>query len=119
MTEESGIAQVRIENQDGVATVTLASPSLSTTAKTALRDALNVVSADQEVRAVLLTGMGKTFCMGQDLGEHAAALEADPGTAFTTLGKHYNPIVTALTTMPKPVVAAITGTCVGAGLGFA
>lgn len=102
-----------------MATVTLARPSLSSTAKTALRDALADVAADEEVRAVVLTGNGKAFCVGQDLAEHAAALQADPGTAFATIDEHYNPIVSALATAPKPVVAAINGTCVGAGLGFA
>lgn len=119
MAEESGNTEVQVEKQAGVATVTLARPSLSTTTKTALRDALADVSADAEIRAVVLTGTGKAFCVGQDLAEHAAALEADPGTAFTTIDEHYNPIVSALATMPKPVVAAVNGACVGAGLGFA
>lgn len=119
MTEESGNPEVTVKKHGGVATVTLARPSLSTTAKSALRDALADVSADESIRAAVLTGTGKAFCVGQDLAEHAAALEADPATAFTTIAEHYNPIVTALATMPKPVVAAINGTCVGAGLGFA
>lgn len=119
MADESGNAEVRVETQGGVATVTLTRPSLSTTAKTALRDALTAVAADEQVRAVVLTGTGKAFCVGQDLAEHAAALQRDAGTAFTTIGEHYNPIVSTLATMPKPVVAAINGTCVGAGLGFA
>jgi len=70
------------------------------------------------VRAAVLAGTGKAFCVGQDLSEHAAALDKDPATALDTVREHYNPIVTALTTMPKPVVAAVQGTCVGAGLGF-
>lgn len=71
------------------------------------------------MRAVVLTGTGKAFCVGQDLAEHAEALRADPDTTFATVHEHYNPIVTLLATMPKPVIAAINGTCVGAGLGFA
>ena len=71
------------------------------------------------MRAVLLTGSGRVFCAGQDLGEHAAALEADPGTAFHTLELHYHPVILALTGMPKPVVAAINGTCAGAGISMA
>jgi 2-(1,2-epoxy-1,2-dihydrophenyl)acetyl-CoA isomerase len=82
---------------------------------TAVRDA----GADPTVRAVVLTGSGTAFCAGQDLAEHAAALDHDPATAFDTIAEHYTPIVTALSTMPKPVLAAINGTCVGAGLGLA
>lgn len=119
MADESADTAVRVDRQGGVATITLTRPALSAAAKAALRDVLAEVSSDEEVRAVVLTGTGKAFCIGQDLGAHAAALETDPDTAFATIEEHYNPIVTALATMPKPVVAAINGTCVGAGLGFA
>ena len=67
---------------------------------------------------MVLTGSGRAFCVGQDLAEHAVALDRDASTALDTVQEHYNPIVTTLTTMPKPVVAAVNGTCVGAGLGF-
>ena len=71
------------------------------------------------MRAAVLTGAGKAFCVGQDLGEHAEALAADPGSSFNTVVEHYNPIVTGLVDLPFPTVAAINGPCVGAGLGFA
>jgi 2-(1,2-epoxy-1,2-dihydrophenyl)acetyl-CoA isomerase len=77
------------------------------------------VAADRGVRAVVLTGSGAGFCVGQDLREHAATLQSGEGTKFDTVAQHYNPIVRALAGMPKPVVAAINGSCVGAGLGFA
>lgn len=108
-----------VSNADGVGTVTLRRPALDTRAKNELREVLGRFAGDAAVRAVVLTGSGKNFCVGQDLGEHAAALEADPANAFATIDEHYNPIITLLTTMPKPVVAAINGTCVGAGLGIA
>src|SRR5690348_11808872 len=116
MPEESGVLLVR----DGsVATITMTSPSLTTAAKTALLDAITQVSEDASVRAVVLTGAGKAFSMGQDLVEHAEELKRDAAHAFDTVGQHYNPIVLGLATMPKPVIAAINGVCVGAGLGFA
>lgn len=102
-----------------VRTVTLTRPSLTVEAKNALRDELAAAATDPSVRAVVLTGTGKAFCVGQDLAEHAEALRRDATTAFATIDEHYNPIVTLLATMPKPVIAAINGTCVGAGLGFA
>ncbi len=114
---------VLIDRADAVATVTLNRPdrrnALTVELKEALVEAMADVAADTDVRAVVLTGSGSAFCVGQDLGEHAAALEADASTAFDTVVQHYTPIVSALATMPKPVVAAVNGACVGAGLGFA
>lgn len=106
-----------------VAVVTLNRPAsrnaLTVELKEALVAALAAVAADAEVRAVVLAGSGKAFCVGQDLGEHAAALRGDAASSFGTVERHYNPIVRSLATMPKPVVAAVNGTAVGAGWGFA
>ena len=110
--------------RDGnVATVTLNRPdqrnALDETLKTALLEALSDVGRDVTVRAVVLAAEGRGFCVGQDLAEHADRLSADgPAAAFQTVSNHYSPIVEALATMPKPVVAAVNGTCVGAGLGL-
>lgn len=117
-------AQVRVERSGAVATVVLDDPAarnaLTVAAKEALVDALGAVAADGDVRAVVLSGAGRTFCVGQHLGEHAAALrDHGPERTFATVLDHYAPVVEALTGMPKPVVAAVNGTCVGAGLGFA
>lgn len=106
-----------------VATVTLNRPgaanALDRDTKENLLAALDQAAGDPEVRAVLLTGTGKAFCVGQDLGEHAQALSRDPDTALETVEQHYNPIVRTIAEMPKPVIVAIGGACVGAGLGFA
>jgi 2-(1,2-epoxy-1,2-dihydrophenyl)acetyl-CoA isomerase len=112
------MTNVTVERDGAVATVTLPGPALSLTVKESLLAALTNVAADDAVRAVVLTGSGRAFCVGQDLAEHAAALSADASSALDTVQQHYNPIVTTLTTMPKPVVAGVNGTCVGAGLGF-
>ncbi|MQA60677.1 MAG: enoyl-CoA hydratase [Actinophytocola sp.] len=123
MVEESDTRKVLVTRDNSVATVTLNRPDrhngLTAEMKDQLVEALADVADDTSVRAVVLTGAGKAFCVGQDLAEHAEALNADAGTAFDTIAAHYNPIVTALATMPKPVIAAINGACVGAGLGFA
>ncbi|MGN9784818.1 enoyl-CoA hydratase-related protein [Nonomuraea sp. ZG12] len=107
---------------EAVATVTLDRPdamnSLTAEVKTALLEALRRAAGDQEVRAVLLTGSGRAFCAGQDLHEHAANLEAGRGLA-DTVREHYNPIVELLTTMDKPVVAAVNGVAAGAGASLA
>jgi len=114
---------VLVERHDAVATVTINRPerrnSLNAAVKDALRDALAEVGADTGVRAVVLTGAGDHFCVGQDLKEHADGLAGGAEQAFATVAEHYAPIVHSLATMPKPVVAAVEGSCVGAGLGFA
>jgi 2-(1,2-epoxy-1,2-dihydrophenyl)acetyl-CoA isomerase len=111
----------------GLATITLNRPeamnALDTETKIALRDALRQAADDPEVRAVLLTGSGRAFCVGQDLKEHIGLLAADreAGTdhTMTTVEEHYNAIVTAIAGMPKPVVAGVNGVAAGAGAGFA
>ncbi|WP_435125816.1 enoyl-CoA hydratase/isomerase family protein [Actinacidiphila sp. bgisy144] len=112
---------VLYEVEDGLATVTLNRPeamnALDTGTKDALRDTLRAAGADEAVRAVLLAARGRAFCVGQDLKEHVGILEH--GGGLSTVAEHYNPIVTALATMPKPVVAAVNGAAAGAGAGFA
>jgi len=71
------------------------------------------------VRAVLVTGAGRNFCVGQDLAEHVDGLRADPTHAMDTVREHYYPIVSALAALVVPVVVGISGACVGAELGLA
>ncbi|GAA1535640.1 enoyl-CoA hydratase-related protein [Actinomadura kijaniata] len=113
---------VRYATTDGVATITLDRPdamnSLTVETKEALRAAVERAAGDPGVRAVLLTGTGRAFCAGQDLREHADNLAAGKGLD-DTVHRHYNPIVRALTEMPKPVVAAVNGVAAGAGMSLA
>ena len=112
-----------VDRTDAVATVTLNRPesmnSLSVELKEALRSALEDISRDDSVRAVVLTGSGRGFCVGQDLREHVGLLEAGDPAPLHTVTEHYNPIVLALAGMPKPVVAAVNGMAAGAGAGLA
>ncbi|MGW6685854.1 2-cyclohexenylcarbonyl CoA isomerase [Streptomyces sp. NPDC054961] len=119
---------VLYEVTDGLATITINRPeamnAMNTETKVALRDAVRAAGADTAVRAVLLTAAGnRAFCVGQDLKEHIGSLTADRenGSSLTmsTVADHYNPIVRALTEMPKPVVAGVNGVAAGAGFGFA
>jgi 2-(1,2-epoxy-1,2-dihydrophenyl)acetyl-CoA isomerase len=109
-----------IDRTDAVATLTLNRPdslnSLSVELKEALIGGLAEVRDDPEVRAVVLTGAGRAFCVGQDLREHVALLESgDPAVMGNTVREHFNPITLAMARMPKPVVAAVNGSAAGAG----
>ncbi|MDX6324356.1 MAG: 2-(1,2-epoxy,2-dihydrophenyl)acetyl-CoA isomerase [Nocardioidaceae bacterium] len=117
-------AGVLLDVADGVATITLnraaAMNSLDIATKVALRDAVLSVAEDPAVRCVVLAAVGRAFCVGQDLKEHVELL-ADGGSdaLFTTVPEHYNPTVTALATMAKPVIAAVNGVAAGAGASLA
>ncbi|TQS42911.1 enoyl-CoA hydratase/isomerase family protein [Cryptosporangium phraense] len=117
------MSEVEVDRLGAVAVVTLNRPkrrnALDAATKAQLRAGLQDVADDASVRAVLLTGAGDGFCVGQDLAEHADALRADPAHAFDTVERDYAPIVRLLATMDKPVVAGVNGTCVGAGLALA
>jgi len=116
-------ALVQYSVHDGLAAIVLdrpnASNALNRALKEQLRDALTQTGSDESVRAVLITGAGKHFCVGQDLAEHVEGLRADPARAMDTVREHYNPIVSALASITVPVVVGISGACVGAGLGLA
>src|SRR6476469_7650654 len=115
---------VLLDVTDGVGTITLNRPaaynSLNIETQELLRDTVGQVAADPAVRGVVLTGSGKAFCTGQDLKEHIELLENGGSDAlFTTVDKHYNPTVTALAGMAKPVIAAVNGVAAGAGASLA
>jgi 2-(1,2-epoxy-1,2-dihydrophenyl)acetyl-CoA isomerase len=117
-------APVLLDAADGVATITFNRPaaynSLDTAAKELLLETVRAVADDPAVRCVVLTGSGKAFCTGQDLKEHVELLgNGGSDLLFRTVDEHYNPIVTTLATMAKPVVAAVNGVAAGAGASLA
>lgn len=117
------MALVTADVDDGLATLTLRRPearnALTRQMKRDFLAALEDAHDADGVRAVLLRAEGPAFCVGQDLREHAEALAADVDSALDTVREHYNRIVTGIATFDVPVVVAISGACVGAGLGFA
>lgn len=106
-------------DDDGVATLTLQRPGLSHAVRADLLAAVREVAADDSVRAVLLTGTGRAFCVGQDLAEHLDALRGHAATSLAVVEDEYNPLILALSALPVPVVVGINGACAGAGLGIA
>jgi 2-(1,2-epoxy-1,2-dihydrophenyl)acetyl-CoA isomerase len=114
---------VLLDLTDGVATLTLNRPqamnALDIATKKVLLATLVQVAEDPAVRCVVLTGVGRAFCVGQDLREHIDLLSNRDESLWSTVPEHYNPIVELLSTMNKPVIAAINGVAAGAGASFA
>ncbi|HEU4424180.1 MAG TPA: enoyl-CoA hydratase-related protein [Pilimelia sp.] len=112
-----------VDHTDGVTTLTLNRPaslnSLNGELKEALRDTLGALEADRSCRAVVLTGAGRGFCVGQDLREHTALLDSGSDEPLDTVRVHYNPIAHRLANLPKPVIAAVRGMAAGAGASLA
>jgi 2-(1,2-epoxy-1,2-dihydrophenyl)acetyl-CoA isomerase len=119
---ESTREPVRYELDGAVATITLNRPdamnALDVPTKEALLTAVRSASADDSVRAVVLTGTGRAFCVGQDLKEHVQKLTSGQ-PPLSTVHDHYNPITLAIAEMPKPTIAALNGVAAGAGAAFA
>src|SRR3954471_22523937 len=119
-----GVSPVLLEVDAGVATITFNRPeamnSLDVATKEALLAAVRQVADDPAVRCVVLTGTGRAFCVGQDLKEHVEILHSgSPEALFRTVDEHYNPIVSTIVGMEKPVIAAVNGVAAGAGASLA
>ncbi|GAC1315809.1 MAG: 2-(1,2-epoxy-1,2-dihydrophenyl)acetyl-CoA isomerase PaaG [Collimonas sp.] len=114
---------ILLKIQDGVARLTLNRPEKLNSFTVAMHDevraALEQIEADASVRVLVLTGAGRGFCAGQDLGDRAVA----PGSAAVDLGesveRYYAPLVLALRNLPFPVICAVNGVAAGAGANLA
>ena len=115
-------ATILFEIAEGVATLTLNRPdklnSFTSEMHREIRDALQRMKADASVRTLLITGAGRGFCAGQDLGERAMSGSTDADVA-STLEENYNPLILGLRALPMPVVCAVNGVAAGAGANFA
>ena len=102
----------------GVTTITLNRPdalnALNARLRADLLAAMKAVARDASVRAVVITGAGRGFCAGADL--RGGASERDFRRVIT---EEYNPLISAVRGLPKPVIAAVNGVAAGAGMSLA
>ncbi len=110
--------------EDAVAVIVLDRPNVLNAFDFELgRDALEAMrkaAADPEVRCIVLTGAGRAFSSGEDLGALAGSYEQGEAPPLgDTLVSRYNPLVRAIRAAPKPVVAAVNGVAAGAGASIA
>jgi 2-(1,2-epoxy-1,2-dihydrophenyl)acetyl-CoA isomerase len=112
------MAEVETNLDGAVLTITLNRPDVLNAFNAAMHKAFGAAlkeAGDPSVRAVVLTGAGRGFCVGQDLTEFQEAA----GDIGGRLRKTYHPNVLAIRRLEKPVIAAVNGAAAGAGLSFA
>jgi 2-(1,2-epoxy-1,2-dihydrophenyl)acetyl-CoA isomerase len=112
------MAEVETSRDGAVLTITLNRPDVLNAFNAAMHAALAAAlkeARDPEIRAVVVTGAGRGFCVGQDLTEFREA----PGEIGDRLRSTYHPNIHAVRALEKPVIAAVNGPAAGAGLSFA
>lgn len=111
---------LKYEIKDGVCTITFNRPDVynafNDEISFELQDALKQAMRDTQVRVLVLTGEGKAFCSGQDL---KSSRKDDEKMFYNSLERRYNPIIRAIRSMPKPIIARLNGVAAGAGCSIA
>jgi 2-(1,2-epoxy-1,2-dihydrophenyl)acetyl-CoA isomerase len=106
----------------GVARLTFNRPdrlnSFNTVMHAEVREALNSAGSSG-ARVLVITGAGRGFCAGQDLGDRAVAPGGAPADLGESIEKNYKPLVMALRSLPMPVIASVNGVAAGAGANIA
>ncbi|HEX7380731.1 MAG TPA: 2-(1,2-epoxy-1,2-dihydrophenyl)acetyl-CoA isomerase PaaG [Nevskiaceae bacterium] len=111
-TREARVARITLNRPDKL-------NSFNVAMHEALRVALAQVAVDRDVRVVLLTGAGRGFCAGQDLGDRTVSADSGPVDLGASVATWYAPLVKSLRQLPLPVVCAVNGVAAGAGANLA
>jgi 2-(1,2-epoxy-1,2-dihydrophenyl)acetyl-CoA isomerase len=113
---------ILFESRGGIARLTLNRPerlnSFNTEMHAEVRNALAEVRASA-ARVLVITGAGRGFCAGQDLGDRAVSPGGQAADLGESIEKNYKPLVLALRGLPLPVIAAVNGVAAGAGANIA
>jgi 2-(1,2-epoxy-1,2-dihydrophenyl)acetyl-CoA isomerase len=111
------------EASQGIARLTLNRPerlnSFNTLMLSEVQDALTTLRQDGSARVLVLTGAGRGFCAGQDLGDRVVAPGGAPPDLGRSIESGYKPLILALRRLPLPVIAAVNGVAAGAGANIA
>ncbi|MEM7069121.1 MAG: 2-(1,2-epoxy-1,2-dihydrophenyl)acetyl-CoA isomerase PaaG [Pseudomonadota bacterium] len=114
---------VLVENEGGLTILTLNRPeqlnAFNDDQHELLRENLERARDDDNCRAILLTGAGRGFCAGQDLGDRNPDTMDGPPDLGYTLDTFYNPLIRLIRSIPKPVICAVNGVAAGAGANIA
>lgn len=111
-------ATIRLSNRDGVAVIALNRPEVMNALDTQMRAEIThaVKAAEAEARVIVLTGKGRAFCSGQDLGDGANTANLN---LERTLRDEYEPMMRAIYECRVPTIAAVNGAAAGAGASLA
>lgn len=114
---------ILVEKTDGVCRITLNRPdklnSFNDEMHRALRAAMEDARDDSGVRAILLTGAGRGFCAGQDLGDRDPSKMTEAPDLGVTVETFYNPLTRLMRAIEKPILCAVNGVAAGAGANIA
>jgi 2-(1,2-epoxy-1,2-dihydrophenyl)acetyl-CoA isomerase len=114
---------LQVARHDGVVRLTLNRPQrlncIDRDLNRRLRDTVEDLASDRDLRMVVVTGAGRAFCSGQDLAERHADLQSGSPDLGAALEQGFNRIVTGIRALEVPVIAAVNGVAAGAGVGLA
>lgn len=114
---------IKFEVNEGSATLTLNRPkalnSFTSEMHAEIREAMQQVINDANIRCLVITGAGRGFCAGQDLGDRSVTTDSGPPDLGESVEKNYNPLIRSIMNLPKPVICAVNGVAAGAGSSIA
>ena len=118
-----GYNTIEFDINEGVATLTLNRPqalnSFTAEMHAEIREVMQPVIHDDSIRCLVLTGAGRGFCAGQDLGDRSVTTGGGPPDLGESVKNNYNPLIRSIMELPKPVICAVNGVAAGAGSSIA
>ncbi|MDV7640904.1 2-(1,2-epoxy-1,2-dihydrophenyl)acetyl-CoA isomerase PaaG [Acinetobacter baumannii] len=118
-----GYQNIIAEEKNGVGYLTFNRPkalnSFNVDMHREVAEVLNLWTKNPDVRCVVISGEGRGFCAGQDLGDRVVDPNAEAPDLGYSIETYYNPLIKTIVNMPKPVICAVNGVAAGAGANIA